>query len=346
MPLASAALSFNGTAAVGAPIANQGINARCTDGTRFRATTDAQGRFTVAPAAAASLPCMFQLTTASGNTLFSIATAAGTINITPLTNALVYAVSGISSPITRFNSPSPSTFRDGLTPDSVAKAKAVVNNMIKAEYGLTAPAGADFLTSSFNANSVDPLDKLLDDIKAADIVRDTLSPTNLQKRPNIIQLAASLSNNLISTADGRFSAVFGKNEIEDQTNRGGSMQRRPAGVRIEQFTTSGECSSALVIAGQRVAMAKGNSTTYFTLPATLQGNTSIEAYVNGTTGGLPMAEGVRRDCGANFIFIDSGGEILVRLNPTTSTTTILRSYMNGSRAVQTKVIYNIPAAAL
>jgi hypothetical protein len=80
---------LSGVAAVGAPIVNAPVVAKCANGSGFslNVTTNAQGAFS-GEVSASALPCALKVTGAS-ITLHSYALAAGVINITPLTDLIV-----------------------------------------------------------------------------------------------------------------------------------------------------------------------------------------------------------------------------------------------------------------
>ncbi len=80
---------LSGVAAVGAPIVNAPVVAKCANGSGFslHVTTNAQGAFS-GEVSASALPCALKVT-GSNITLHSYALAAGVINITPLTDLII-----------------------------------------------------------------------------------------------------------------------------------------------------------------------------------------------------------------------------------------------------------------
>ncbi len=95
---------LEGTAAIGAPIVNGTIIARCADGSGFtqQVTTDADGSWS-GMIGDEALPCALQVSGGTPEvTLHSYASAAGTINISPLTD-LVLALATTQTPQDWFN---------------------------------------------------------------------------------------------------------------------------------------------------------------------------------------------------------------------------------------------------
>ncbi|WP_339844121.1 hypothetical protein [uncultured Halopseudomonas sp.] len=88
-PGGTTSISLSGTAATGSGINNATITASCADGSGFIQTvsTGADGSWSGEIASSSALPCALQLTGGTPNiTLHSLATQAGTVNITPLTD--------------------------------------------------------------------------------------------------------------------------------------------------------------------------------------------------------------------------------------------------------------------
>jgi len=96
----SAPFTLSGLAATGAAVANRTVSIKCREGAAASATTDAGGRFT-ANLSGQSLPCMLEVESATMGKLHGVATAAGRVNITPLTS-LIVARAARANPSTLF----------------------------------------------------------------------------------------------------------------------------------------------------------------------------------------------------------------------------------------------------
>jgi hypothetical protein len=96
----SSTATVSGTAATGAAIALGTVTLKCVSGTTTATTTGTDGHFAV-DISGATLPCLarveFKNTSGATVQLHSVITAAGTANITPLTDLLVAKLSGSSA---------------------------------------------------------------------------------------------------------------------------------------------------------------------------------------------------------------------------------------------------------
>jgi hypothetical protein len=140
--------TVSGTAAVGAAMANASIVLTCKNGSGS-ATANSNGAYTAT--FAFDGPCAITAT-GGATALHSFAAAAGTYNVTPLTELLLSylagqlgtTVSGLLSGIS-----SNTTFQSALTNSTViANAQAAVAQLIKTQYGITL-SSSSFLTVSF-----------------------------------------------------------------------------------------------------------------------------------------------------------------------------------------------------
>jgi len=161
-----AASTLSGSAAVGTPIVNGTISVICAAGSTFSTTSSSTGawQFTLS---GQTLPCAVQL---SGGTIgvggannltsyTSIATATGTVNVTPLTDLLVANLMGMASP---------SAWFAGLTSPSAALAAITQTQVNTALTHLSAalPALAPLsttnpITTSFTPTSGNVSDNML-----------------------------------------------------------------------------------------------------------------------------------------------------------------------------------------
>jgi hypothetical protein len=140
--------TVNGTAAVGAALANASITLACKNGSGS-ATANSNGAYTAT--FAFDGPCA--ITATSGAiTIHSFAAGAGTFNVTPLTELLLdylagqlgTTVSGLLAGIS-----SNSSYQSALSNSTViANAQAAVATLIKNTYGITL-SSSSFLTVSF-----------------------------------------------------------------------------------------------------------------------------------------------------------------------------------------------------
>lgn len=169
-------LTLSGTAATGAPVpAGTVVTAKCAAGTGS-VTMDASGIYTLAIANGAA-PCVLQAATPAtpgpSQTLYSVALAAGTVNVSPLTHALadMAADGDIAGAFTNFGASfSPTT----LTVGKLSTAKTALLAYLT-DAGFTVTGVGDFLTESFSPNSIHAHDKLLDEVTATKLPLSTLS---------------------------------------------------------------------------------------------------------------------------------------------------------------------------
>lgn len=181
---------LSGTAAVGAPVNQGSITVVDATGKVVGSTlTSAAGSYSLTLAAGAVAPLMLELTGGSYTDrtvtpvvvkalpapLHAVANGAGIANITPLTEMVVaHALS--ASPAATFatcsNTPALCTISATMTPAKVqlahdhllAALQTVVNQVVAA---VGSGSITNFLTQSFVANSVTPMDVLLDTLKPA-----------------------------------------------------------------------------------------------------------------------------------------------------------------------------------
>ncbi len=155
--------TLSGVAAVGTPIVNGNINVVCAAGSALPSVTTTNsttGAFSVT-LSGQTLPCAVQV---SGGTIngitnttpyHSIATATGTVNVTPLTDLLVANLAGTAAPSTWFaglsGNSAPLT---AITPTKVAAALANVSAALPALAPLstTNPITTTFTPTSGNAS--------------------------------------------------------------------------------------------------------------------------------------------------------------------------------------------------
>lgn len=164
-PPPAASLSLSGTAATGAAIAAQSVEARCAAGTGT-ATSAADGRYTISITGGA-LPCVLRVSTVAGAALHSVALGTGssaTANLTPLTDLVLIRLLG-ASPATLW-----SDFSAAKVP------AAAVGTAAAAVVALLKPSGADFsaigdpfsapLVAAAGTTAGNAYDQALDALKA------------------------------------------------------------------------------------------------------------------------------------------------------------------------------------
>lgn len=162
----------SGAAATGAAIAAGTVTMKCVSGTTSAATTGTDGSFRV-DVGSATLPCLVRVSYLDGGgvsrTLHSIATTAGTANVTPVTELLVASLTG-GSPATAFDSFDASRTR-GYTSTQIAAAATAVRTYLNGTLGVntsllpTDPVGAS-LKPAVGAAAGDDFDHVLDDLAA------------------------------------------------------------------------------------------------------------------------------------------------------------------------------------
>ncbi|MDO9203302.1 MAG: hypothetical protein Q7U58_18550 [Hydrogenophaga sp.] len=124
--------TLTGLAATGAAISNAPVTARCVAGDPLTGNTDANGVFTLTLSATHTAPCMLEVVNGASR-LYSFATEAGRVNITPATDlVLAHALKGSPADVfAGFNK----TTSDGLL-NGLAAAKTYVKNQLKAVTGV------------------------------------------------------------------------------------------------------------------------------------------------------------------------------------------------------------------
>lgn len=153
-----------GTAATGAPIVGGKVDVACATGSPTSTTTSATGTFEVA-LQGQTLPCKVKVSggnLAAGVAYHSVALQAGTVNVTPLTDLVVARMHG-GAPTAWFTAISAADFQK-LTADAVNTALGAITSGL----GLATPLGGkNPMTAAFEAKTTDPLDKVLEALKAA-----------------------------------------------------------------------------------------------------------------------------------------------------------------------------------
>ncbi len=166
-----------GTAAVGAPLANATVSLLCNaGGTPFTATTNAAGKYTGNLPVGCAAPYIYKATgtdpTASPTasiTLYGFADAPANINITPLTDIAARYVTA-NDPAAAYAAVAAGNKKvaDYWNATAAANAKtSLIKVLTDLGLGTSAAGLTDLFQQAFLANGTDPLDKLLDSLKAA-----------------------------------------------------------------------------------------------------------------------------------------------------------------------------------
>ncbi len=171
-PAVPAGPSLSGTAATGAAIVGGTVSLKCVAGTGTSAVTGTDGNFSVS-LSGVTLPCLVRVAYTDANgvaqKLHSLATAAGNVNITPVTELMVANLTG-GAPTAAFD-----TFNaaktGAITAAQVTAAATTVKSYLKNTLGMDVanlpddPVGTK-LVPKVGGVGGDAFDKVLDDLKA------------------------------------------------------------------------------------------------------------------------------------------------------------------------------------
>ena len=293
----------SGVAAVGAPIVNGVVTAKCANGSGFTqtVTTNSQGVYS-GSLPATSFPCALQITSGTpAITLHSYVTSAGTINITPFTD-LIIANASTMTPSTWFQSASWQLLDTQL--------QTATNNLKTSltTSGYTLPAGTfNPLTVSFQIGDV--WDQLLDELQAAIAASSTLSSyidlLNLVKDGNFTVLPPKTSGGSTGgSGTGNASSCFNSASATAGNN-----------IQLNYKSVDGESGAILNIS----AAISVNGNVMFNGKSTIESVSQTQA-----TGAAPSTSTTK-----SYITIDSAaktysyhGSIVEVTAPTALTTTI------------------------
>ena len=151
--------TLTGIAATGAALANANVTAKCITGPAITGKTGADGSFTLAMTGGQSAPCLLEVSNGTV-TLHSVATEAGRVNVTTLTELVVGKALGSdpTAAFASFDAAKGFALKNGLD-----AAKAYVKAQATALAG-SAPS-TDLMTGAFQIGDGD--DKILDKLSAA-----------------------------------------------------------------------------------------------------------------------------------------------------------------------------------
>jgi DNA-binding beta-propeller fold protein YncE len=164
--------SVAGVVAVGAALAGANVEFVCTGNSPAATKTGADGTFSVA-GEGVTFPCVAVATggTAGGNpntdTLYAALTGAGTANVTTLSTLQLAYVAGqdLQAWVAAMRN-APTSLAAAVTPARLETALGALRTQMAA-LAIPLPAGFDPVKSAFKADGVDPLDQLLDKLKAS-----------------------------------------------------------------------------------------------------------------------------------------------------------------------------------
>lgn len=145
---------ISGLAATGAALGSSDVAIKCATGSAATGVTRPDGSFSVELAGGQATPCLIQVTKGSVK-IHSFASAAGRVNVTPLTDLIVTKALGsdAAAAFTAFDSAKGTTISNGL-----AAAKTYVNAQVTALNGSTQTG--DAMTGVFSIG--DANDRVLD----------------------------------------------------------------------------------------------------------------------------------------------------------------------------------------
>ena len=165
-PPATSVTTLTGVVAVGSPIVGGTVTVKCASGGTLTATTNYAGAYSVT-LSGQTLPCVAELSggringVANTITYHSIATALGTMNVTPLTDLMVANLTGSATPSTWFANP---TALSGVTSTQVNTALTKTATAL----GITTQLGTNNpITTTFSAVNGGVMDDLLISLKTS-----------------------------------------------------------------------------------------------------------------------------------------------------------------------------------
>ena len=168
----TAAVSVNGTAATGASIAAGTVTLKCVSGTSSVATTGTDGSVTM-DISGVTLPCVgrvdYKDSSGVAQKLHTFIGAAGTANITPVTDLLVANLTGgtPADAFDKFDAAKAKTYTTALVKAAAAAVKTYLKNTLGVDTTNLPddPVGTK-LTAKSGSVAGDAFDKVLDDIQA------------------------------------------------------------------------------------------------------------------------------------------------------------------------------------
>jgi Fibronectin type III domain len=238
---ASSGTTLGGTAAVGAPIVGGTISLMCAGGSAVTPTTTSSlGAWSVT-LSGQTFPCAVQV---SGGTIngvtnstpyHSIASALGTVNVTPVTDLIVANAAGTSTPNTWFAAVTP-TGLAGITPAAMTTALVQVRTALN----LPALNNVNPLTTAFTPAAGNPVDDILTALQLA-----------------ITNTGGSLAALRTAAASPTFTPPVGFSTALNTQHANTSSGGAPAPAAPTGLATSGVTASATTVTWTAVSGATG-----------------------------------------------------------------------------------------
>lgn len=165
--MSAATATVSGTAATGAAIAGGSVSMNCVSGASGTTTTGTDGSFSIS-VSGITFPCVARVTVATGEKLHSYVAAAGTANITPVTELLVASLTGGTAldAFDKFDATKVKALTAAQVTAAIAAVKAYLVTLGVSVTDFPAdPIGAKFVAKA-GATAGDKVDAVLDDLAA------------------------------------------------------------------------------------------------------------------------------------------------------------------------------------
>ena len=235
---APAAASVNGVAATGAAIAAGTVTLKCVSGTSTAAVTGTDGSFTV-DIGSVTLPCVGRVDYKDSNgvaqKLHTFIGAAGTANITPVTDLLVANLTAgtPADAFDKFDAAKAKTYTTALVKAAAAAVKTYLKNTLGVDTTNLPddPVGTKLIAKSGGVAG-DAFDKVLDDIQAklkagnkklSDIAAD-VAKTGPSTSSSATQGTLTITNATKSARNGSYAITGGLFSFTDASGFNGNTK--------------------------------------------------------------------------------------------------------------------------
>jgi hypothetical protein len=259
----AASSTLSGKAAVGFPIVAADVQVVCAGGGALsKVHTDALGAWTIS-ISGQTLPCAVEVTNGTINgspnptAYHSVASSAGTVNVTPLTDLLVANLSGVA-PSTWFasvNATSLGLVSSGALSSALLKIRTALT-------ALTALGSIDPITQPFTASSGNAIDDMLSAMRSA------LAAAGLQYS-DLLAAATASSINLPTGLGAALATSYATTTTGANSTTGS--------------TTGGTTGCTGAVASFFAANAKTYTAKISTYNGTPNATPTVLGYANGTT---------------------------------------------------------------
>ena len=229
--------TLSGVVAVGTPIASSSISVVCAAGSKLTATSASDGSWS-ATISGQTLPCAAEATggtinSAANTTAYhSVATVAGTMNITPLTDLLVASLAG-STPGTWFTGLSKST--TPLTSVTSTTVSSALSTLSTSFSGLTKLGTTNPITTAFNPTSGNPSDDMLTALATATTNAGVTYSTLLSNTASNTAIPSNVNTQLATAYAGTTSG----------SRMGGSVQGKALSLAGQVSSFTGTANTAM-----------------------------------------------------------------------------------------------------